>query len=361
MSIKPTANGKYIVDLRDHHGKRIQRTFKRLTDAKAFEAENYKIKYEHQLIKNGLRDERYSIYKALDEYALTKSNLRPKTIQKYKYNINLLRKIFEVFKLIYVDEFLQEHATKLYSELLREKIAENGRNKGKLARAKPKTINFFLNTARAFFQLELIKGHINRNPFLHIKNLRVEKKRPDYYSEAELKLFFSQEMPEQYRNAFIGFLFTGMRFSELANLTWSDIDFPKRLIYVRPKENFKTKTYNSERSIPMNDVLFELLKKLSYEPLSDVYPFCSIKGNKLSERRLLEACKKIAKNAGIKSNAYIHKFRSTTASMLVQRGVPIHSVKELLGHWSVVQTEVYAHQKSDLLHPEVATLNNLLK
>ncbi|HVO73326.1 MAG TPA: tyrosine-type recombinase/integrase [Ignavibacteriaceae bacterium] len=95
------------------------------------------------------------------------------------------------------------------------------------------------------------------------KNLKVEKKRPDYYTEAELKLFFAQEMPEQYRNAFIGFLFTGVRFGELANLTWADVDFEKRLIYIRPKENFKTKTYNSERSIPMNKVLHELLKRIA--------------------------------------------------------------------------------------------------
>jgi len=36
------------------------------------------------------------------------------------------------------------------------------------------------------------------------------------------------------------------------------------------------------------------------------------------------------------------------------------NIKELLGHWSVVETEIYAHNKSDYLHPDVAKLDNLL-
>lgn len=361
MAIKQKTNGKYVVDARDSYGKRIRRTFDRLVDAKAFDSGIFSKKYETVLINNGLKQERYSIYKALEEFESTKADLRPKSVSKYRYNISLLRKVFEVFELNFVDEFTSDHGTKLYLEVVREKRSISGSNKGKLARPKPKTVNFFLNTCRAFFQMEVVKNHINRNPMLHIKNQRVEKKRPDYYSESELKAFFSQEMPIEYRYAFLGFLFTGMRFAELANLTWEDVDYKKKLIYVRPKEDFKTKTYNSERSIPMNDVIFNILKEISDSPKSKIFPFCSVNGRQLNEARLLEACKQIAVNAGITSKAYIHKFRSTTASMLVQRGVPIHSVKELLGHSSVVHTEIYAHHKSDLMHPEVATLNNLLQ
>jgi site-specific recombinase XerD len=46
--------------------------------------------------------------------------------------------------------------------------------------------------------------------------------------------------------------------------------------------------------------------------------------------------------------------------MLIQNGTPIQDIKELLGHWSVVQTEAYAHNKSDHLHSQVAKLNKFI-
>ena len=74
----------------------------------------------------------------------------------------------------------------------------------------------------------------------------------------------------------------------------------------------------------------------------------------------LQDINKIAEKAGIKSRAFIHKFRHTFATYLIQNGVSIQSIKELLGHWSVTMTEVYAHNKSDHMHSEVSVLNGLL-
>jgi site-specific recombinase XerD len=59
----------------------------------------------------------------------------------------------------------------------------------------------------------------------------------------------------------------------------------------------------------------------------------------LRERKMLAACKMIATNAGILATAYLHKFRHTYATMLIHSGVKIQNIKELLGHWSVSETE----------------------
>jgi integrase len=195
---------------------------------------------------------------------------------------------------------------------------------------------------------------------LHIKNLRVERRRPDFYSREELKAFFSQPMDDTYRLAFMGLLFTGMRFAELANITWQDVDFERKLFFVRSSESFRTKTFNSERAIPINNVMYELLVIYYPNRLSDDFVFTSPKGFQLRERRLLDACKSIAKDAGITSNAYPHKFRHTYATMLIYNGVKIQNIKELLGHWSVSETERYAHNKSDHLHNDVSQLDRLL-
>jgi len=64
--------------------------------------------------------------------------------------------------------------------------------------------------------------------------------------------------------------------------------------------------------------------------------------------------------AGITSRAFLHKFRHTYATLLIRYGTPIESIKELLGDWSVVQTEAYAHNNTDHMHSQVSRLNNLL-
>jgi len=96
----------------------------------------------------------------------------------------------------------------------------------------------------------------------------------------------------------------------------------------------------------MIDDLFNLLNLVIGNKLSELYPFCSPTGKQLKERRMLEVCKRVAADAGIKSRAFLHKFRHTYATLLIHRGVPIESIKELLGHWSVVQTEAYAHNNT---------------
>lgn len=359
MAIKQKTNGKYNADIRDEHGTRISRTFNTKTEAKAFEAMYTKIKYENTLINNHLKAPRYLIKTALEEFEATKLDLRKKSKAKYKNVISQLRLFAEAVGINYIDEFTSDHATIFYNELRKEKEVNRGDKKIMMS-SKPKTVNFYLSTIRAFFNQEFIKGHIKRSPMQHIKNLKVQKKKPDYYTVEELKSFFAQQIPEAYRDAFIGLLYTGMRFAEMASLTWVDIDFGKRLIYIRPKEGFNTKTHNSERAIPMNAILETLLSKLAKEKRSEKYVFPSTQGAQIKERRMLDICKETAIKANITSRAFLHKFRSTYATALINRGVPIQNIKELLGHWSVIETEIYAHNKSDYLHPDVEKLDNLL-
>lgn len=359
MAIKLKPNGRYLVDVRDENGIRVARTFNTKAEAKAFEAIYTKIKYENSLINNNLKTPRYSIQKALAEYEITKLDLREKSVIKYKLVISQLKNFTEGLNINYVDEFTPEHATLLFYELRKEREVSRG-GRTILMSAKPKTINFYLTVIRAFFQQEFIKGHLTRNPMLHIKNLKVQKKKPDYYTIEELKRFFQQNIPDAYRDAFIGLLYTGMRFAELSSLTWSDIDFENRLMFVRSKDGFITKTHNAERAIPMNSILEALLIKLAQKKRSEKFVFPSTKGTQIRERRMLDICKSVAVKAKIESRAFLHKFRSTYATALIHRGVPIQNIKELLGHWSVVETEIYAHNKSDHLHPDVAKLDNLL-
>ncbi|MFH1198522.1 MAG: tyrosine-type recombinase/integrase [bacterium] len=223
------------------------------------------------------------------------------------------------------------------------------------------TIAEYLATIKALFEAEVMKGVIDRNPMIHIKNLKGENRRPEYYSEEDIERFFKQEMHYAYRFAFMGLLTTGMRINELINLTWDNFDEKRRLLWVRPKDGYDLKTDNAERSIPLGDVIYEMIIVESKNKRSNEYIFASIKGSKLSDRRMLESCKEIGEKAGIKERVFLHKWRHTFATQLVRRGVPIEALQKLLGHSSIKETLVYAHVRSEELHEQVRLIDQIIR
>lgn len=74
---------------------------------------------------------------------------------------------------------------------------------------------------------------------------------------------------------------------------------------------------------------------------------------------MLDIRKSIDKDALIATNAYFHKFRHIYEAMLIYNWVKIQKIKELLGHWSMSETELYAHNKSDHLHDDVSRFERL--
>jgi site-specific recombinase XerD len=308
------------------------------------------------LVKAALRKPEVEFTEALDEFLNTKLQLQPKTVSKYSFIIREFKTFVESQELEYVSEFTPDHATKLLLELTKGREVPGTQE---VVYSKPKTVNGFLAVIKAFFNDEVLKDHIVKNPMRHINNLKVEKAKPEYYSEEELRLFFSQEMDSAYRLAFRGLLYTGMRFEELASVHWDDVDFEGRLITVRRKDDFSPKTENSERSIPIADALYQDLVKANQDKKSPTFVFTSPKGTKLKERTLLEVCKKIAANAGITSRAFLHKFRHTFATHLVRNRVPLERVQKLLGHASITETLIYAHLIPNDMHDDVRVLNVL--
>lgn len=359
MAIRQKENGKYIADVRDEFRKKHIKTFNTKGDAKAFEANLTKKKYDNRLVNSQLKNKRYLMDPELDRFEQSKQDLRPLSVKRYKYIISQIRAFTTAVGVVYVDEFTTDHAMLFKEELTRERIDPKGSTE-RMLKAKPKTVNFYLATIKAFFTQEFVNGNIEKNPMLRVKNVRVEKKKADYFTVDELKAFFAQKMNIAYRHAFMGFLLTGMRFNELANLKWSDINLRNCTIYVHSQGDFVTKTHNAERIIPFSEELLKILLLMTENKVNNGLVFLSPKGCKLRERSLLAKCKAIALLAKIESRATLHKFRHTYATLLIHRGVSIQNIKELLGHSSVVQTEIYAHNKSDHLHLDVSKLNNVL-
>ena len=154
------------------------------------------------------------------------------------------------------------------------------------------------------------------------------------------------------KDVFIALFYTGMRAGELVNLKWSDIDLPLKTITIRNTKEFSTKG-KKDRSIPINDKLLPVLQKRFPKVINikcQQYVFERIIGVKLSINYLSKRFKKAVRASKLNEQIHLHSLRHSFASNLVQKGVSLYVVKELLGHEDLKTTQIYSHlQQQNLI------------
>lgn len=199
----------------------------------------------------------------------------------------------------------------------------------------------------SFFTWLCNEEYIPKNPILKIKNIKQPK---------IIKKPFSQTEIEEIRDACTNLrdraivevlLSTGMRCSELCNVNISDIDFSSGEILVTGKGNKQRICYlNASAKKRLRDY-FES-RNDNYSPmftsLSDNGK--RIKDNRLKSGGVLTLIRNIGNSAGV-TNTHPHRFRRTSATMALQRGMPVEQVRIILGHEKIDTTIRYAITADD--------------
>lgn len=137
---------------------------------------------------------------------------------------------------------------------------------------------------------------------------------------------------------------TGCRKGELLNLEWSRVDWEQALLLLEARH---TKA-RRRRTAPLNDSALDALRHLQawQERRGLVSPWVFGYAEDKRITTFKTAWAGALRRSGIE-NFRIHDMRHTFASWLVMRGVSIYVVRDLLGHASVTQTEIYAHLAPD--------------
>ena len=154
-----------------------------------------------------------------------------------------------------------------------------------------------------------------------------------------LEILKAKPSPLSYRLTVL-LLYSGARFSEVASLTWDDIDFNNRLIY------FKFNKNGNDRKVYIPDVSLEVLSALHAEKTNNlVIP--SRNGKQLIQmpKQWQEEVDKLLPNndkAG-KYRITVHSLRHTHASWMAISGISILHIKEQLGHKKLEMTMRYSH------------------
>jgi len=222
----------------------------------------------------------------------------------------------------------------------------------RLNAVKPQTVSNELNCLHHFFRYAMNMKYIPSNPTQDIKKIRpIKKKVPRFLTEEEITRLTSQCSP-RLRDITTVLVNTGLRWGELQNLEWNDIDWNEKMIHIRVKENWSPK--GDERRIPMNKPVQETLRSL---PNRSNWVFTTSTGNHVRQQGTWTAFKKACQRAGLE-NVTLHTLRHTFASHLVMAGVDLATVSKLLGHKDISTTMIYSHLSPDHLRQAVEKLSS---
>lgn len=214
---------------------------------------------------------------------------------------------------------------------------------------KSRTIARQISAIRQFYKFLQAEEHIQENPAELLELPKLEKYLPEVLSVDEINKIIEAidaSLDEGFRNkVIIEVLYaTGMRVSELISLKLSDIYFEEALIKVTGKGN-------KQRFIPihqnalhlLNIYINEIRSKFYDEKRSKNYVFLNRRGTPLSRVMVFTFIKKYAEAAGIQKKISPHTFRHSFATHLVEAGADLRAVQDLLGHESILTTEIYTH------------------
>ena len=225
---------------------------------------------------------------------------------------------------------------------------------------KPATINRYLALLRGMLNWAVLRGDLDETPFRKGSQAAVklerENNRRDRRLSPEEEVKLLEACGGVLRSLVVAALETGMRRGELLSLRFSDVDLERNVIHIRAA-NAKSK---KGRDVPVATTrLRTLLKFLSIDANGETkQPDARVFSNEVGEpiediRGPWTAALKRAEITDLR----FHDLRGEFASRLVEKGVPLSQVRDLLGHASIVTTERYDRQTFEALEGAVKRLD----
>jgi integrase/recombinase XerD len=205
----------------------------------------------------------------------------------------------------------------------------------------PETRNNEIEVVKQLFSFLTAQEHLATDPSIKVEYIKEPKVQipKDVMTRKELEKLFKQ--PDMgtvlgYRDRICMELLyaTGMRRRELTGLDVSDINLKEQLIYIRKGKGQK------DRMVPVNDTATQYLShyinyirpKMMTRKKKPEALILNERGTCLHYQAMGDRLRKHIKTAVLKKHITLHSFRHTCATHLIQRGMPVRQVQELLGH-----------------------------
>lgn len=337
--------------IREHTKKTGEKTFHAEVRLKGFPPQRDSFRTKSQAkqwiqdTESAIRDGRYKSYAAsrrhtvndlIDRFIIQELSKHPKYLNK---KILLLERWKKEIGKTFLSELTASGLAKVRDQLLSE-----GTRQG--LKRSPSTTNRYLaafSKVLSFGVNEL--NWLQDNPMKKITKPKESQGRDRFLSQSEIDRLLMACKSSTNNNLYpivTIALLTAMRYGEIVNLKWKDVNFENRFLTLHETKN------GTRRIVPLTEKLIEVLKNCSTfghdleEPI-----FTSgkkvVKGNSLSIRKSFTSALKEAKIL----NFRFHDLRHTAASHIAMRGATQGELMAILGHRSPTMTRRYAHYSQD--------------
>jgi site-specific recombinase XerD len=185
---------------------------------------------------------------------------------------------------------------------------------------------------------------------IQLPKIKRDKKLPVVLNHRECKALFHAPDLLKHRVLFSFIYSAGLRAREASRMKLSDIDSGRMMIHIRQSKYYK------DRYVPLSPLMLEGLRKYYYACHPVDYLFNGYEpGSPLSVRGMQGALREAVKKCNLQKGISLHTLRHSYATHLLEFGMDIVSIKELLGHVKIETTLVYLHvakpNRSNLFSP----------
>ncbi len=242
------------------------------------------------------------------------------------------------------------------------------------------TIRQVYTVLRAILDTAVRDKLLALNPAAEVSRPRVHRTEAGHLTPEELRALLVAAETTRYRPLFALLANTGLRRGEALALRWADVDLKNHTLRIGATLSrvngelirTSTKTATSRRNVPISPVAVEILKALrerqraertiaGSEWVATPFVFTTETGEPSDPRNALRAFKSAARRAGLPATVGLHTLRHTAASTMLENGVPLKVVSEILGHSSVAITgDVYGHVTPQASHAALTLLGDAL-
>jgi len=219
----------------------------------------------------------------------------------------------------------------------------------------PRTQARTISGIKSFYKYLMVEGIVTTNPTSLLESPKIGRKLPDVLSIEEIDSLIDGvdlDKAEGQRNkAMLETLYScGLRVSELVNLKITNLYFDQGFVRIEGKGNKERLVPVSGKAIEeVGRYMNEYRKKLNIAKDSENILFLNRRGRKLSRVMVFTIIKGLAKKVGLEKSISPHTFRHSFATHLINGGADLRAVQEMLGHESILTTEIYTHIDRDYL------------
>lgn len=240
-------------------------------------------------------------------------NYSPKTIKSYLFALNL----YFAFKRSDYEKLNEENIRNFLLNCEERKIS-------------PQSRNLFLSAIKFYY-----KNVIKNQQKIQINSAKKPKNLPVILSRGEIEKILNSLKNNKHKLLLSLAYGSGLRVSEIVSLKIEDLDFEELTVHIKQAKGQK------DRISVIPEKLCDDLKNLIAGREKNDFVFASERGGKLTTRSAQKVFENALKISNIKKMATFHSLRHSFATHLLENGVDVRYIQELLGHQNIRTTQIY--------------------